>query len=165
MAQAVQHIDHIAIVVYPENLSNYVEKISRLLGVTFDPPIRSEDAGVIAALSWDSGLELVAPLRQEGRYWKKLEKFGEGSTVIIFGVKDIDASVARVKESGIQTREWKFSRDIPWLSRFKLFREVKLEAFDENFATELTLSQIEPRSEQDKDGVESECMLVDEVEL
>jgi hypothetical protein len=146
LTQAIQRIDHVGIIVYPENVDKYVKKLSQLLDITFDEPIRNEDAGVIAVLSWDSGLEIMAPLRKEGRYWERLQRSGEGSTVLIFGVKDIDAAMRRAKEQGVDVDfEVKLNGDEPWLSRFKHFREARLEAFEPQFATALTLSQIEPR--------------------
>jgi 4-hydroxyphenylpyruvate dioxygenase-like putative hemolysin len=143
--QAINHIDHVGIIVYPENVDKYVKFLSELLEITFDEPIVNHDAGVIAVLSWGSGIEIMAPMRKEGRYWEKLERFGEGSTTIIFGVKDIDAGIARAKRMGVELDfEVKLEGDEPWLRRFKHFREARLHAFDENFASTLTLSQIEP---------------------
>lgn len=157
--QARQRIDHLAIIVRPENLDAYVEKFSKLLGVSFDDSIYAEDAGVRAALSWDSGLEIVAPLRQEGRYWERLQRFGEGCTVLVFGVEDIDTAAERANEMGIETREWRFDPKYPWLRRFRSFREVKVEAFPPEFAMELTFSEIVPRREGDPEDME--CALIE----
>jgi len=159
LQQAKQRIDHLAIIVRPENLDAYVEKFSKLLGVSFDDSIYAEDAGVRAALSWDSGLEIVAPLREEGRYWERLQRFGEGCTVLVFGVDDIDAASDRANDMGIETREWRFDPKYPWLRRFSSFREVKVEAFPPEFAMELTFSEIIPRSDTDADDVP--CKLVE----
>lgn len=156
--QAKQRIDHLAIIVYPENLDKYVERFSKLLNVSFDDSIYAEDAGVKAALAWDAGLEIVAPLRQEGRYWDRLQRFGEGCTVLIFGVDDIDEAAARANEMGVETREWRFDPSFPWLKRFRSFRETKLEAFPPEFAMELTISEIVPREEGDPEDME--CALI-----
>jgi len=159
LQHASQRIDHLAIIVHPENLDTYIEKFSKLLGVTFDDVIRAEDAGVAAALSWDSGLEIVAPLRKEGRYWERLERFGEGCTVLVFGVDDIDEAAARANAMGIETREWRFSPSFPWLKRFTLFRETKVEAFPPEFVMGLTFSEIVPRTAEDP--ADTPCELVD----
>lgn len=159
LQQAKQRIDHIAIIVRPENLDAYVEKFSQLLGVSFDDSIHAEDAGVRAALSWDSGLEIVAPLREEGRYWERLQRFGEGCTVLVFGVEDIDEAADRANEMGIETREWRFDPSYPWLRRFRSFREVKVEAFPPEFVMELTFSEIVPRTESDP--ADMECALIE----
>ncbi|GAY22198.1 VOC family protein [Sphingobium fuliginis] len=156
--QAKQRIDHLAIIVRPENLDAYVEKFSKLLGVTFADSIHAEDAGVRAALSWDSGLEIVAPLRPEGRYYERLQRFGEGCTVLVFGVENIDDAAARANGMGIETREWRFDPSFPWLKRFRSFREVKVEAFPPEFAMELTFSEIVPRAEDDPKDMECELV-------
>jgi hypothetical protein len=161
LTQAKQRIDHLAIIVRPENLELYVQKLSQLLNVTFDDVVRAEDAGVAAALSWDSGLEIVAPLRQEGRYWERLQRFGEGCTVLIFGVDDMDEAVARANAMGVSSREWRFDPSFPWLRRFKSFREAKLEAFPPEFAMELTLSEIVPRDANTP--ADAVCELIDAV--
>ncbi len=144
--QAINHIDHVGIIVYPENVDKYVNLLSELLDITFDEPIVNHDAGVIAVLSWGSGFEIMAPMRPEGRYWEKLQKFGEGTCTIIFGVKDIDAAIARAKSKGIDLDfEVKLEGDEPWLQRFSLFREARLKAFSDDFASTLTLSEIVPK--------------------
>lgn len=155
LRQAINRIDHIAVLVHPENFDSYVHKFSNLLNITFDAPIYNESAGLMAALAWDSGIELVAPTRQEGRFWEKLLRCGEGSITIVFGVSDLDEALERVKVKGVKSHEWQFTQDTPWLSRFRLFREAKLEAFGPEFGLELTLSQIEPRGPED-DGA---CIL------
>ena len=144
--QAINHIDHVGIIVYAENVDRYVKLFSRVLNITFDEPIVNHDAGVIAVLSWGSGFEIMAPLRPEGRYWDKLQRFGEGTCTIIFGVEDIDAAIARAKEQGVNLDfEVKLEGDEPWLKRFSLFREARLKAFSDDFAATLTLSQIVPK--------------------
>lgn len=147
--QAKQRIDHIAITVYLENLDLYVERFSTLLGVTFDPIIHSKEADVAAALSWDSGLELVAPLSRQGYFWDRLQRFGEGVTSLIFGVDDMDEAIARVRSMNVDSNELRFSRrSFPWLHRFESFREVMLvDAFPREFALDIALSQIVPRNE------------------
>jgi predicted enzyme related to lactoylglutathione lyase len=145
LQQAINHVDHVGIIVYPENVEKYVKYLSDVLNVTFDEPIRNEAVGVIAVLSWDSGLEIMAPMRKEGRYWDKLQKFGEGTVTLIFGVKDIDAAIRRAKEHGADLDfEVTLNGDEPWLKRFKKFREARLKAFSSDFALTLTVSQIEP---------------------
>jgi 4-hydroxyphenylpyruvate dioxygenase-like putative hemolysin len=143
--QAVNHIDHVGIVVYRENLSKYVQRLSDLLGVEFDEPIVNEGAGCIAALSWGSGFEIMAPIRNEGRYWDRLQRFGEGTCTIIFGVPDIDAAIKRARSQGAEVDfVAKLEGDEPWLARFSSFREARLNAFDDGFSATLSLSEIVP---------------------
>lgn len=144
--QAINHVDHVGIIVRPENVDKYVKLLSRVLDITFDEPIRNHDVGVIAVLSWGSGLEIMAPMRQEGPYWDRLQRFGEGTCTIIFGVRDIDAAIERAAQQGAALDfEVKLEGDEPWLERFSLFREARLKAFPDDFAATLTVSQIVPK--------------------
>jgi len=144
--QAMNHIDHVGIIVYPENVDKYVALLSELLCITFDEPIVNHEAGVIAVLSWGSGFEIMAPMRPEGRYWERLQRFGEGTCTIIFGVPDIDEAIERAKSHGVDLDfEVKLEGDEPWLQRFDSFREARLKAFSDDFAATLTLSEIVPK--------------------
>ena len=143
--QAINHIDHVGIIVYPENVGKYVRLLSNVLDITFDEPIVNDHLGLIAVLSWGSGFEIMAPIRREGPHWGKLQRFGEGTCTIIFGVGDIDAAIEHAKANGAELAwEVKLGGDEPWLRRFKKFREARLKAFDDDFACTLTVSQIEP---------------------
>ena len=58
----------------------------------------------------------------------------------------VDASIARAKSMGIDLDfEVKLEGDEPWLQRFSLFREARLKAFSDDFASTLTLSEIVPK--------------------
>ena len=146
MEQAIQKIDHVAIIVYRENVDAYVQKFSAALGVEFDEPAIVESTGVIAALSWDSGLEILAPLKEEGRYWDRLQKYGEGSTIIVFGVKDMDAAQQRARDAGVDVGfEVKLGGTEPWFDRFSTFKEARINMFEGDLCVSMALSQIEPR--------------------
>ncbi len=145
MQQAINRLDHLAILVRYENFGRYKQRFSDVLGIAWDEEVVNESAGVIAVPSWDSGLELIAPMQQSGRYWDRIQRFGEGSVTIVFGVADIDAAIARAKDHDAPLCfHIELAGDEPWLNRFKLFREAKIDMFDEEFAATLTLSQIEP---------------------
>lgn len=146
MQQAINRLDHLAILVRYENFERYKQRFSDVLGIAWDEEVVNESAGVIAVPSWDSGLELIAPMQQSGRYWDRIQRFGEGSVTIVFGVADIDAAIARAEHHNAPLRfHIELAGDEPWLNRFKLFREAKIDMFEEEFAATLTLSQIEPR--------------------
>lgn len=146
MQQAINRLDHLAILVKYENVEKYKKQFSDVLGIVWDEAVVNQSAGVIAVPSWDSGLELIAPMQQSGRYWDRIQKFGEGSVTIIFGVPDLDAAIKRAEENGAPLRfNIKLEGNEPWLKRFKVFREAKVDMFEEEFASTITLSQIEPR--------------------
>jgi predicted enzyme related to lactoylglutathione lyase len=145
MQQQINRLDHLAILVKYENFEKYKKKFSDVLGVVWDEEVTNESAGVIAVPSWDSGLELIAPMQNSGRYWDRIQRFGEGSVTIIFGVEDIDAAVKRAEDNGAPLRfHIEMQGTEPWLNRFKVFRESKIDMFEEEFSATVTLSQIEP---------------------
>lgn len=146
MEQAIQKVDHVAIVVYRKNLPKYVERLSAALGITFDKSTVVESTGVEAALAWDAGLEILAPLREEGRFWERLQKYGEGTTIIVFGVKDMDAAQQRARDAGVAIGpEVHLDGSEEWYDRFSHFRECGLGMFDPPLPVTIGLSQIEPR--------------------
>lgn len=76
------------------------------LGATFYESVGGEAAsfGVRAAMSWDAGIELVAPLPgRDSDVKTRLENDGEGIIGVVFAVADADASKAAFAERGIGT--------------------------------------------------------------
>jgi predicted enzyme related to lactoylglutathione lyase len=145
LQQAINRLDHLAILIRQENIEKYKKLFSDVLGITWEEPVANESAGVVAIASWDSGLELIAPLRESGRIWDRIQKFGEGTVTIIFGVPDIEAAKARAVDAGAKFLfDIEMVGDEPWLHKFKLFREAKIDMFPEDFSSTVTLSQIEP---------------------
>jgi predicted enzyme related to lactoylglutathione lyase len=145
LRQHVNRLDHIAIVVKNENMARYQQLLTDTLGVTWEQPIANESAGVVAVNSWDSGLEFIAPLRPSGRVWERLQKFGEGTITMVFGVPDIKKGVQRVVENGgAHLFDIALEGTEPWRTRFTDWHEAKVQIFDDAFATTVTLSQIVP---------------------
>jgi 4-hydroxyphenylpyruvate dioxygenase-like putative hemolysin len=154
MAQAVQNIDHPRIIVHHENVDKYASFLGDLLNINFDEPVISETSDVVTVFSWDSGIGIIAPLREESRYWEKLRKFGEGPVSVAFGVTDIDAAIKRVTDHGIDLDFEVNPEGVvePWMKRFRHFREARLTAFSDDFAMKLTLSQIERVDQSNQTG-------------
>jgi hypothetical protein len=146
LRQAVNRLDHIAILVKAENIEKYKKLMSDTLGITWDEAVPNESAGVIAVPSWDSGLELIAPLRESGTIWERIQRWGEGTVTIVFGVPDMDKAVKHATDNGGQ---FLFNIEMegtePWLKRFKTFKETKVKIFPDDFASTVTFGQIEPR--------------------
>jgi len=57
---------------------------------------------------------------------------------------------------GIAAREWSLPPSIPWLSRFRIFREAKLETLADGLPLDLTLSQIVPDDCRGHEGSNAE---------
>ena len=78
----------------------YYEK---LLGCTFHTADEEEAAvfGVRILMSWDGGIELVAPIEGTDNHVQKiLDERGEGLIGVVWAVKDADASKAAAEELG-----------------------------------------------------------------
>jgi catechol 2,3-dioxygenase-like lactoylglutathione lyase family enzyme len=145
MQQAVQRIDHVAIIVKEENARRYADRLSAILGISFEEPFVNDDYGLLIIISWDAGLEIMAPTRQQGAYWDRLQRYGEGTAAIVFGVANMDEAIKRARENGATIPyEAKLNGNEPWLTRFSSFREARLSAFDENLSCSFTLSEIVP---------------------
>ncbi|MEM9201093.1 MAG: VOC family protein [Actinomycetota bacterium] len=75
-----------------------------LLGCTFHPA-NDEDAaafGVRVLMSWDGGIELVAPIEGAGSHVEKiLDEKGEGLIGVVWAVPDADASRAAAERLGV----------------------------------------------------------------
>jgi hypothetical protein len=145
LRQAVNRLDHIAILVKLENLEKYKQLLTDTLGVVWDEATPNESAGVIALPSWDSGLELIAPMRESGTIWDRIQRWGEGTVSIVFGVPDIDKAIEKATEGGGEfIYNLVLEGSEPWLKRFKTFKESKVKIFPDDFASTVTLGQIEP---------------------
>lgn len=144
--QAINRIDHIGFIVRYENFQKYVDFVSKLLDITFDEPSEYVAGNVIYSVAWAAGLEFIAPIREEGPYWDRLQRFGEGCPTVIFGVEDMEAALARAKEMGVEIAAEVHHPVRPaWMDRFKSFREVRTHAFPADFCSALTFGEIIPK--------------------
>jgi 4-hydroxyphenylpyruvate dioxygenase-like putative hemolysin len=142
--QSVGRIYHVTIIVKPGNFDHCIETYSKMLGISFSAKKRLDDYGVINAVSFEAGLEILAPLDTESVYAKRLQERGEGCHYICFGVADIDEAVGRARASGATVL---FQRDAlvdaPQLTgQFDRFQIAQL---DPLFGTGFVLEQIEKR--------------------
>lgn len=107
MGRSVGKVDHVVMMVWPENLEAAVGRVSELCEVEFeyfDVPIQ----GILGAVSTESGLEFIAPRRDgsgaSDSLIRALEEKGEGLHSITFGVADAHATDERLKAQGFKTR-------------------------------------------------------------
>lgn len=98
----ITRIDHIAIAVrdLDETLRFYAEKLGLPYSHTADEP--EQHAKVAFFPLGGSEVELVQPTDSESGLSKWLDKRGEGLHHICFEVDDIDATLATLKERGVQ---------------------------------------------------------------
>jgi hypothetical protein len=143
-AQNVNRIDHIAITVAASSFESCVERLKRALQANF---VRAEraDLGLLIAIDWDAGLEILAPTSPASPLWDRLQTHGEGQITIIYGVKDLDAAAARASSAGFGLGpEIGLTGGEPWADRFNVLREIPL---SEICGIRIALGQIEPRED------------------
>lgn len=98
-----RHLDHVAWVSLPENLDANVAELERLSGVKLDRRV-SEAQGIEVCISWEAGLEIVAPIGDGTPVSQMLNQHlalhGESVLAVIFGVDDIEQEKARLDGLG-----------------------------------------------------------------
>ena len=107
----------------------------KLLGATFHP-VNEKDAeqfGIVCAIAWDAGIELVAPIPERPSHVRAhLEERGEGLMGVVFAVEDVDASKAAAEELGVRivgALDYEQATIDEWLQgRFNKYKEYFLAA-------------------------------------
>jgi methylmalonyl-CoA/ethylmalonyl-CoA epimerase len=91
------------VVIAVRDIDRAVRFYSELLGATFhDASAGAECFGIKAALSWDAGIELVAPLPgRDSVIARSIEEQGEGLRQVIFAVDDVDEARVKTEEMGV----------------------------------------------------------------
>jgi len=105
MKKFTNHVDHVTWISRPESIEKNVaalEKITDANLVRFE----RKDMGFVMYLSWEAGLEVVAPLPERTAFnqalYDRLETHGEGVLGVVFGVRDMDKHKARLAALGIE---------------------------------------------------------------
>lgn len=131
-----------------ENFDAALKTFRTALGVTdFDGPRVLAEMGLRIAVSWDTGLELVAP-HGNGAYADamraRLDEKGEGIFGAVYRVPDLDAGEARAGDAG-HPREGErincLAANPDWQSRFAYAMEASLAPLA---GVNVTLIQLEP---------------------
>lgn len=137
MQKLVNHVDHVAWLSRPENLDAHVAHLEQITGATL---VRFDrlDMGFSMRISWEAGLEIVAPMVERTDFnqwlWSELETKGEGVTSVVFGVKDLDAHKARFEKLGIPVGPLMDDHpDSPWHDKLVLLERTVGEVMNTNF--------------------------------
>ena len=142
LKQNIGRVDHLAILVHPQNFESCVGRLTRALQISFQHAHR-EDLGLRIAIDWDAGLEILAPTGPESPLWAQLQQKGEGHMSIIFGVEDFEQARKHAQQEGFSTGpEVGLIGSEPWADRFNVLRETSL---SEICGINLVLGQVEPR--------------------
>ena len=136
-------IDHFVWICRPENLESHVQRLSQLFRVEFLGPWEHDFGGgdVKVCVSWEGGLELIAPLSEESAMGRILARKGEGPYALVFAVDDLDESIAHAKSLGHapgDVMETPLDRT-PWAHKLGRIREA---AVGEMLGTVLVLGEV-----------------------
>ncbi len=91
------------IVIAVKDLQKGIEFYSKMLGATFhDANGTGEPMGIYVAISWDAGIELIAPIPGKDIFLEQhIEQNGEGIMAVVFGVDDADEARDMAEKSGM----------------------------------------------------------------
>ena len=99
----VNHIDHVVWLSSRENLQQNVEMMEKMSGAKLELCER-HDLGVYLYLSWEAGLEIIAPMEAETEYNANLnlalQYMGEGILGVIYGVDHIEDFIPKLAAVG-----------------------------------------------------------------
>ena len=134
-----------------KDLEKGTELYSGLLGATFHGANDEEAAalGVQVAMSWDAGIELVAPLPDRDSIVKQIiDTRGEGLIAVVFLLDDVDQARQAAERRGIAI--WhaiEYSQeqiDKHLQGRFRKYKEYMLDP-SSTHGIGVVIAQIEPK--------------------
>src|SRR5206468_3821520 len=99
MKKYVNHIDQVTWISRPESIAANVAELENLTGATLTR-FERKDMGFTMYLSWEAGLEVVAPMAEPTDFNQalkdRLTTSGEGILGVVFGVRDLETHKARL---------------------------------------------------------------------
>jgi len=136
MKKFIDHVDHVAWLSSPENLEANVALLEKLTGASLTRFDR-QDMGFTMCISWEAGLEVVAPMEQRTDFnewlWSELERKGEGISSVIFGVKGLEEHKARLEKMGFEVGPLMDDHpDSPWHDKIVLWERMAGEVMNTN---------------------------------
>lgn len=128
MKKFTNHVDHVAYISRPENLDANVAQLEKLSGAKLTRFAR-KDMGFTMCISWEAGLEVVAPMAEPTEFNKLLHDWlatrGEGVMSVVFGVRDLDKHKARLEAQGFAVGPLMDDHpDSPWHQKLVLWERM-----------------------------------------
>jgi hypothetical protein len=104
MKKFANHIDHVVWISRLESIEANVAALEKLTEAKLTRFDRT-DMGFVMYLSWEAGLEVVAPMTERTEFnqalYERLQTHGEGLLGVVFGVRDLDKHKARLEGLGM----------------------------------------------------------------
>ena len=139
------------VVMAVNDLSKAVDLYSDLLNTTFiDVSDGAEPFGLSAAISFDAGIELCAPLPGRDSFVRRfIDQHGEGLMWVVLVLDDVDQTHDKAKEMGIGVLALIADYDQDYIDRhlegrYKKYKEYMLKPAD-TFGAGVIIGQIEPK--------------------
>jgi hypothetical protein len=128
MKKFINHVDHVAWISKPENLDANVAQLEKLSGAKLTRFAR-KDMGFTMCISWEAGLEVVAPMAEPTEFNKILYDWlatrGEGVMSVVFGVRGLDQHKARLEGQGFEVGPLMDDHpDSPWRQKLVLWERM-----------------------------------------
>jgi hypothetical protein len=128
MKKFINHVDHVAWISKPENLDANVAQLEKLSGAKLTRFAR-KDMGFTMCISWEAGLEVVAPMAEPTEFNKILYDWlatrGEGVMSVVFGVRGLDQHKARLESQGFEVGPLMDDHpDSPWRQKLVLWERM-----------------------------------------
>jgi hypothetical protein len=124
----VNHVDHVVWISRLETLDANVAELERITEAELQYYVR-KDLGFAMYISWEAGLEIVAPLPEPTAFNEELHEWlaarGEGVKSVVFGVRDLEAHKARLEALGFDVGpELQSPADTPWHDKLALKERI-----------------------------------------
>ena len=102
LGPVITRIDHVGIAV--PDLDEAIDFYARAFGIALVHEETNEEQGVREAMLAVGGnfLQLLAPLSPDSPIGKFLDKRGPGIQQVAFGVDDVEAAAARLRDAGVR---------------------------------------------------------------
>ena len=137
MKKFTNHVDHVAWISRPETIAANVAQLEMLTDAKLTR-FERKDMGFVMYISWEAGLEVVAPLPEptEFNQWLRdwLDTRGEGVMSVVFGVRDLDRHKARLERLGVEVGPLMDDHpDSPWHDQLVLWERQAGEVMNTGF--------------------------------
>ena len=126
-------LDHVAWVCFASNFERNIELLSKLGGRPLDGPHDKPEIGIRIAISWETGLEVIAPIpgseAPAACGANRILERGEGIYGILFGVADMEVALERARSAGYTPGDLiRGGGDphVPWAGKYKTLLESNI---------------------------------------
>jgi hypothetical protein len=137
MKKFTNHVDHVAWISRPENIEPNVARLEKLADAKLTC-FERKGMGFVMYISWEHGLEFVAPLKEPTEFnqvlrdW--LETRGEGVMSVVFGVRDLDRHKIRLERLGFEVGPLMDDHtDSPWHGKLVLWERMAADVMNSCF--------------------------------